>query len=245
VIPENEALVAKAAGADADAGTVFRSLANLVYASEDYFEMYQAICEAATHLVTGCDHASLMMHRNGRLVTVAASDHTARIADRLEREVGEGPCVDAIEQDAAQLDADLTADSAWPALRDRLLEETPVRGMAGFRLLVDDRKVAALNLFSDRPCAFDGASVDQAAVLAAFASVAVMAAERQEQVATLRDGLSSNREIGKAVGLMMAFHKVDDEAAFDILRKASQDMNIKISEIAKQIVQHHNKRPVE
>lgn len=240
--PENEALVEKAAGGDP--GTVFRAMANLVYGSDDYFEMYRAICEAATHLVDGCDHASLMMRRNGRLVTVAASDEVARLADEIEREVGEGPCVDAIEEEAAQLDADLTAQSVWPVLRERLLEETPVRGMAGFRLLVDDRKVAALNLFSDRPCAFDGTSVNQAAVLAAFASVAVMAAERQDQVTTLREGLSSNREIGKAIGLMMAFHKVDDDAAFEILRSASQDMNIKISEIAKQIVHHHNQRPL-
>lgn len=242
MIPENQARLEQAAGSDP--GTVFRGLANLVYASDDYFGMYQAVCDAAPHLIDGCHHASLMMRRNGRLVTVAASDEIARRADEIEREVGEGPCVDAIEEEAAQLDSDLTASSAWPLLRDRLLEETPVRGMAGFRLVVDDRKIAALNLFSDRPLALDGASVNQAAVLAAFASVTLMAADRMEQVSTLREGLASNREIGKAIGLMMAFHKVDDDAAFEILRNASQDMNIKISEIAKQIVTHHNQRPL-
>lgn len=239
--PENRTRPQQADGSDP--ATVFRGLAALVYAADDYVGMYQAVCEAAPHLVDGCDHASLMLRRNGRLVTVAASDEVARRADEIEREVGEGPCVDAIEEEAAQLDGDLSAESAWPVLRDRLLEETPVRGMAGFRLLVDDRKVAALNLFSDRPLALTGASVNQAAVLAAFASVTLMAADRQEQVTTLREGLASNREIGKAVGLMMAFHKVDDDAAFEILRSASQDMNLKISEIAKQIVQHHNQRP--
>lgn len=239
--PENQARLEHAAGSDP--GTVFRGLANLVYAGDDYFDMYQAVCDAAPHLIDGCDHASLMMRRNGKLVTVAASDEVARRADEIEREVGQGPCVDAIEEEAAQLDDDLTASTPWPRLRDRLLAETPVRGMAGFRLIVDDRKIAALNLFSDRPHALRGASVDQAALLAAFASVALMAADRQEQVSTLREGLASNREIGKAIGLMMAFHKVDDDAAFAILRNASQDMNIKISEIAKQIVTHHNDRP--
>jgi AmiR/NasT family two-component response regulator len=115
--------------------------------------------------------------------------------------------------------------------------------MAGFRLLVDNRKAGALNLFSDRPHGLSGDSVDQAAVLAAFASVALMAANHKEQANTLREGLSSNREIGKAIGLMMAFHKVGDDEAFEILRKASQDMNVKISEVAGQIVRHHNQRP--
>ena len=43
------------------------------------------------------------------------------------------------------------------------------------------------------------------------------------------------------MGLMMAFHKITDDEAFEMLRKASQDMNIKLSEVARQVVEHHNK----
>jgi len=39
---------------------------------------------------------------------------------------------------------------------------------------------------------------------------------------------------------MMAFHKIPDDAAFEILRKASQDMNIKLTEVAHQVIHHHN-----
>ncbi|HSE07551.1 MAG TPA: GAF and ANTAR domain-containing protein [Nocardioidaceae bacterium] len=238
---ENESRIAQA---DLEApGAVLRGLADLVYSRDDYAEMYEAICRAALHLVDGCDHASIMLREHDHYTTAGASDDTARLLDRIEVEVGEGPCVDAVEEEAAQLDPDLSRSTAWPHLRKRILAETPVRGMAGFRLLVDNRKVGALNLFSDRPGALTGESVDQAAVLAAFASVALMAATHQEQARTLRGGLDSNREIGKAIGLMMAFHKVGDDDAFEILRKASQDMNLKISEIAGQIVHHHNQRP--
>ncbi len=228
---------------DADPATVFRDLARLVYDGDDYEEMYQAVCDAAVHLVDGCHHASIMLEQRGHITTAAATDDIAREVDRLEQETEEGPCVDAIHEETAQLDADLTSASTWPLLRERVVEETPVRGMAGFRLVVDDRKVGALNLFSDHPGALTETSVDQAAVLAAFASVALIAASHQEQARTLRDGLASNREIGKAIGLMMAFHKVDDEQAFAILRKASQHMNLKLSEVAGQIVDHHNQRP--
>lgn len=224
-------------------GAVFDGLARLVYAADSYAEVYQAICEAALQLVDGCDHASLMVEEHGHLVTAGATDDTARLVDQLEREVAEGPCVDAIREDAAQLDDDLTTASTWPALRERVVAETPVRAMAGFRIVVDDRKVGALNLFGDVPGGLTASSVDQGAVLAAFASVALMSAARQEQARTLREGLASNREIGKAVGLMMAFHKVDDQEAFDILRRASQEMNVKLSEVARQVVDHHNRRP--
>lgn len=228
-----------------EAAEVFRSLASLVYAGDDYAAMYQAICDAAPNLVDGCDHASLMLQQHGRLFTAAASDEVAGRVDELERHLGEGPCVDAIREEGAQLDADLLTTSAWPRLRERVVAQTPVRGIAGFRLVTDDRKIGALNLFSDRPGALTPTSVGQAAVLAAFASVALMAAERLEDASTLRDGLASNREIGKAIGLMMAFHKVTDDEAFQILRRASQDLNVKLGEVAREIVSHHNRRPLQ
>ncbi len=228
---------------DADPASVFRHLARLVYDGDDYGEMYQAICDAAVRLVDGCNHASIMIEQKGRIQTAAATDDTARYVDRLEREIGEGPCLDAIHEETAQLDDDLSRTSTWARLRERVVDETPVRAMAGFRLVVDDRKVGALNLFSDTPHGLTETSVDQAVVLAAFATVVLVAAAHEEQARTLRDGLASNREIGKAIGLMMAFHRVDDEQAFDILRKASQDMNLKLSEVAGQIVDHHNQRP--
>ncbi len=224
-------------------GAVFDQLARLVYDAEDHSAVYQAICDAALALVDGCSHASMMVAQNARLVTAAATDDIARLIDQLEREAGEGPCVDAIQEEAAQLESDLTVGSAWPALREQVLARTPVRSAAGFRLVVDDRKVGALNLFSDTPGGLTPCSVDQGAVLAAFASVTLMSATHEEEARTLRDGLASNREIGKAVGLMMAFHKVDDTQAFDILRRASQEMNLKLSEIARRVVDHHNQRP--
>ncbi len=77
-------------------------------------------------------------------------------------------------------------------------------------------------------------------MLASFVSVALVAAQERRTAETLRSGLHSNREIGKAMGLMMAFHKITDDQAFAMLRSASQDMNIKLAEVARQVVEHHN-----
>ena len=74
------------------------------------------------------------------------------------------------------------------------------------------------------------------AVLAAFASVAVAAAENHERAEQLQQGLESNREIGKAIGLLMAAHKVSADEAFQLLRTTSSQMNIKLAKIAARIV---------
>jgi len=228
--------------ADADTSLVFRAIADMVYAADDYDKIHEAVVYAAPQIVTGCDHASLMLRDGGRFVTAASSDEVARHVDALERELDEGPCVDAIVDQPTYVDGDLTDGSPWPRLHARVLAETPVRGMAGFRMFVGDRTTGALNLFTDTPGGLTERSVHEGMVLASFVTMAVLTHEEKQNAATLREGLMSNREIGKAVGLMMAFHKVGDVEAFGMLRKASQDMNIKVVEVARQVVEHHNKR---
>lgn len=218
--------------------SVFAGLAKLVYGCDSYDELYQAICVAAPQLVAGCDHASLMLRRGGQLVTAACNDEVAGLIDGLERELGAGPCVDAVLDEAPQIDTDLTRAQVWPRLSAEVVRRTPVRSMAGFRVLIDNRKVGALNLFSDTTRGLTAQSVTEAAVLASFASVALIAASREESASDLRAGLQSNREIGKAIGLLMAFHRVSDDDAFEMLRRTSQEMNIKLSQVAAEIVRH-------
>jgi GAF domain-containing protein len=217
-------------------------LAQVVYAPDDLDGVFTQLCRAAPLVVPGCDHASLMLRDSGRFATAAASDETARNIDQAEIELAEGPCMDAILEEAAQVDADLTSHSEWPKLAAWIVAHTPVRGSLGYRLMIGDNKVGALNLFSDTPGALTDVAVDQAAIFAAFASVAVTAARHNERAETLRAGLESNREIGKAVGLMMAFHKISDAEAFQMLRKASQDLNLKLADVAREVLDHHRGR---
>src|ERR1700753_4416226 len=123
-------------GDKADPATVFAALAEIIYQGSDANEMYAAICVAATLTVRGCAHASLLVRDNDRYITVGASDLLAQRIDELERRSGDGPCIDAIEEETPQIDTDLTTPSLWPQLAKILVDETPVRGAMGFRLLV-------------------------------------------------------------------------------------------------------------
>ncbi|MBW0013207.1 GAF and ANTAR domain-containing protein [Mycobacterium sp.] len=230
-------------GEKADPATVFAALAEIIYHGSNANEMYAAICVAATLAIRGCDHASLLVRENGRYITVGASDRFAQRIDDLERRAGDGPCIDAIEEETPQIDPDLTTASHWPKLASVLVAETPVRGAMGFRILVDKRKGAALNLFSDTPNMFDAESAGRAAVLAAFASVAINAIAKGEDAASLRRGLISNREIGKAVGMLMLLHQVTENEAFDLLRRHSQTLNIKLAEVARVVIENRGRLP--
>src|ERR1700756_1852704 len=230
-------------GEKADPATVFAALAEIIYQGSDAAEMYAAICVAATMIVRGCDHASLLVRENDRYITVGASDRLAQKNDELERRRGGGPGIDAIEEETPQIDPNLTTRSVWPKLASVLVAETPVRGAMGFRLLVNKRKGAALNLFSDTPDMFDDESAGRAAVLASFASVAINAVAKGEDAASLRRGLLSNREIGKAVGMLMMLHELDEDQAFELLRRHSQALNIKLAEVARAVIENRGRLP--
>jgi AmiR/NasT family two-component response regulator len=90
---------------------------------------------------------------------------------------------------------------------------------------------------------FDSESAGRAAVLAAFASVAINAVAKGEDAASLRRGLLSNREIGKAVGMLMLLHEMTEEQAFDLLRRHSQALNIKLADVAREVIEKRGELP--
>jgi len=226
----------------ADSARVFRSLADVVRQSESSQEVYAAICVAATLTVPGCDHASLMICRDGTRRTAAVSDDVARHVDRLELALGTGPCVETMESRRAHIETDLAAASRWPELTSRVIAETPVRGAMSIRVPVDRANMGALNVFSDVPDALGSESLRQAVVLGAFATVATTAAAHSEDVATLRRGLTSNRSIGQAIGILMALNNISDADAFDILRKTSQSSNVKLADVAASVIRERGQQ---
>ena len=223
-----------------DPASVFASLADIVTGGLTPKEMYAAICVAATLMVPGCDHASLMISRDGACSTAAVSDPVAQQIDKLELALGSGPCLDAFDERSAQVASDLTTGGRWPVFAARVVAETQVRAAMSVRMPVDRAKVGALNLFSDTPNAFDTKSVERAIVLAAFATVATNAAAHGEDAAALRLGLVRNRAIGKAVGMLMVLNDVSDDEAFDILRRTSQDTNVKVADIAAEFIRRRS-----
>jgi transcriptional regulator with GAF, ATPase, and Fis domain len=223
---------------------VFTSLADIAREATTPREMYAAICVAATLTVPGCDHASLMIRQNGAFTTAAISDAVAGQIDKLELALGSGPCLDAIEDGTAQLETNLTSESRWPDLISRVLADTPVRGALSVQLPVDRERIGALNLFSDTPHAFDDRSIERALVLGAFASVATNAVAQSEDAASLRRGLASSREIGKAIGMVMVLNDVSDDDAFDVLRRTSQLTNVKLADVAADVVRTRNRPAV-
>jgi AmiR/NasT family two-component response regulator len=93
--------------------------------------------------------------------------------------------------------------------------------------------MGALNLMSTKPRAFTDESLSTAALYAAMAAVALNAAQTEE---TLQLALRSRDIIGQAMGILMERHGITDRDAFDRLSTASQNLNVRLKDVAEQVV---------
>lgn len=93
--------------------------------------------------------------------------------------------------------------------------------------------MGALNLYSSRPNAFGGDDLAIGSILAAHAAIAMSwAREREYMQAAIR----SRDLIGQAKGLLMARRNITGDEAFELLRDASQRLNVKVHEVAERVV---------
>jgi GAF domain-containing protein len=199
-------------------------------------EIQHVVVDSAVGLIDGCDRAAIGVLDGDTFHSAATTDDVMRLIDELQNEVGEGPCLEASADGIAQIDNDITAASKWPRLAAIVVERTPVRAMLAVPLLDEGQRSGALNVFADSTGAFDDGALSTAAILASFASVALAGARHSQRADQLAKGLETNREIGAAVGILMATHRISQDDAFDMLSKASQRLNRKLRDIATGIV---------
>lgn len=214
----------------------FASIASQLREGRSVAQTYQVIVSAAPRVVEGCDRAAIGILEGHGFKTAAASDEVMRRIDVLQNELSEGPCLEASTEATVNVDNDIREHSPWPRLAERVLAETPVRAMLAVPLVFDGRRNGALNLFADRTGAFGPESTESGTILAAFASVAISRAAESERADQLQEGLASNREIGAAIGILMATRNLTQEQAFAVLSQASQRLNRKLRDIATGIV---------
>ena len=60
------------------------------------------------------------------------------------------------------------------------------------------------------------------------------AAERESH---LQQAIQAHRHIGQAIGILVERHRLPPDAAFDRLRRASQDRNLKLRDLAARVIE--------
>lgn len=195
----------------------------------------QRLVDLAVTGIDGCDWAAITEWPPGRNPrSLATSGEIAGLADRLQYDAGEGPCLSAAAASVVIVVSDLAGDSRWPTFARAVTERTPIRSAAAFHLLEEPVR-CALNLYGRRVDAFDADAVSLAALFASSASAFLLHADSSAKAVNLAAALTTSRQIGIAVGILMNAHKVTADRAFDLLRATSQRLNRKVHDIAEEV----------
>jgi AmiR/NasT family two-component response regulator len=109
--------------------------------------------------------------------------------------------------------------------------------MLSFRLNLESTDMlAGLNFYAVEPNAFEDHDLAEGLLLSTHAAQAVATVYLRDRVQNLQRALRSNRDIGTAVGVLVAQHKLTRDQAFDLLRIASQNTNRKVYDIALDVI---------
>lgn len=187
-----------------------------------------AILTAATSAISGADEAGLNLLTSGRFEPQATLGAAPPKLDALQQRTGTGPCIDSSRDQVSVHIDDLSTDRRWPEFAASAVK-LGVHAMLCVPLWVDDRRLGSLSLYARSAAAFDDSAKRFADLYATHGALSLLEARRADQ---LQRAIASRDVIGQAKGILMERERITADQAFTLLKSASQEFDVKITEVA-------------
>jgi transcriptional regulator with GAF, ATPase, and Fis domain len=219
--------------------TELKELHDALLSTESVEQFLHEMAVLAARLVSGGLSCGMTMQPNGRPVTVTCSDQVAARVDEVQYELDDGPCLHAMRHGQMVRIEDTAEKARWPEFEAQAAWHG-IRSCLALPLNADSKPVGALNLYARETSAFGMAEAQRAENFAENASgalvLAIRLASHAALIEQLRSSLASRTIIDQALGIIMAREHCTQARAFAILRAASQNTNVKLRDIASEVV---------
>ena len=174
-----------------------------------------------------------LIDKKGALTTHAPSSELVSEVDKIQTDLREGPCIDALaeEGDSVTNAPDLSSDPPWPTFAATALEKG-FAAVLSFQLRTNGSS-GAVNLYGSTPYCF---STNDQLIGSLFADQAAVALAGARRAGDLNRALASRDVIGRAKGILMERFRLDDARAFTMLVESSQHTNMKLHDVASWLV---------
>ncbi len=192
--------------------------------------------------VTGVTGAGIMlMAGDVPRGSVCTTDPVSALMEQLQYDLGEGPCVDAYQQDRPVFEPDLANPDVprWLAFTGPVVEAGG-RAVFGFPLQIGAVRLGALNLYNDRPGALSDDQCADALIMADVAAQAVLLLQSDAPPGTVAAELESNANfqyvVHQASGMVAAQLEVTVGQALIRLRAHAFGNDRSLTEVARDVV---------
>ena len=203
------------------------------------------LCCACVSVLHVSDAGVAMISGGASRGTFGVSGPLPRRLDELEFTYGDGPCLDAVRNNAPVFAEDLgdPAQTRWPAFRAAALT-AGIRAVFAFPITVGAHPVGALGLFRYRSGPLRAAALAGAALAADLAGAALLellAGDVDWDALACGDGdhrfgLLARVEVHQATGMIMARLNIGAEAALLRLRAHAYSHDMTADEVARDVV---------
>lgn len=223
-----------------------QELHGLLLSEETLQSTLQRVAELACATIDGCDSAGVTIVENSKVSTAAATDDFTLKIDTDQYDNREGPCLQASSTQEVVRLVDIATEPRWPTFTEGAKRDG-LGAVLSLPLAVRDQPIGALNLYAKRANVFSDESERLGTLFASQASVAISNAHVYASAVRLadelRDAIKTREVIGEAKGILMAQEGVGEDEAFEMLKRVSQNQNVKLRDIAQKIVDESVRKP--
>jgi len=221
-----------------DVAHALAAAARTLYQQETLEDTLQTIAEVARESVHGFDHVGIStIDKRGKVTTRAAAGDLVQPLDDLQYSLGEGPCVETLRAADVVVAPHLRHDQRWPRYVPEAVD-MGLKSQLAVRLYLDgEGTLGGINLYSTTSDEVDPEAESQADLFAAHAAIALGNARKR---ASLTEALQSRKVIGQAIGILMERYEMSEDRAFAFLVRASSHSNIKLRDVAQELVEQRN-----
>ncbi len=184
--------------------------------------------------------------REKKAATVASSSDRAEALDEIQYTFGDGPCMTAARTHTVIHVPEVATDSRWPGYTDAAAD-AGVASVLGVPFELEGEAQAALNIYANQSRTYDEAAIEavvhQVGLASSALRLAVRLAGHRDTEADLHAAMASRTTIDLAVGIVMAQNRCPQGEAVEILKAASSHRNVKLRELAAELVATVSKGP--
>ena len=245
--PRRAAASAGPSPADDRLAGALSELAGLLLDTDSFQSVMEQLAATAPRLVPGLLTAGITVSTGGRIITVASADALGRLLDERQYELDEGPCLEAMRDNHIVDVPDMSTETRWDTYPAQIRAHG-VEATHSVPLTARNQTIGVLNLYADHTHAFDPPAVKAAAAqLAMLITMAITATLRNYGDVTVTDqlqqALASRSVIDQAIGVLVGTQHCTPTEAFAILRSASQTRNVRLHQIAQDLVDRSTRSP--
>ncbi len=220
--------------------TVIARMRGMLVSDEVAAAAVEQLARVARDLVESAVGAGAsLMDEAGKRVSTATTDRVATMADSLQYELRQGPCLSTWATSSVQRLDDTEADQRWPEW-SAAARDLGIRSVLSAPMVFRGECIGALKVYSTSPSAFNLEDEHRLVLLSAAAAtllgIAATPEAPQQLTQALTEALADRQAIDSATGMLMERHQIDRDAARYQLMGESRRSGERLADVARGVI---------